>query len=439
MHGRAAAHQMHRTDAAQHLIGELRDAQVRHAVLHAGTDRSRDGRRLLVDLLEHEVRVAALFGCLHIPVRRQHRALHRLGKFIVEADALGRAHGHVALFQHAVATGILEQGRDIRRYEVFALAPAHDERAFALDCKDGVRAVPEQHSQRIAAPHLGQCFLQRPQRVAGVAAVDELDQHLGVGFALKGIAFGNQTFLEDAVIFNDAVVHDAHPRGGMRVAVHVAGLTVGSPPGVPNAAEALCQSLCGQFLAQLCQPPLALYHADAAVQSQRNPRRIVPAVLQFFQTVQQHILCAALADITNNATHTKHLHAGVPPRRKNAQPGPSASLSVYVLVWLSLKGSVAVSLPFFALLCGWSSLQPEKHPPKFSMIPLLVTLAAVTRVARRFASTGGFAFPLSAAPVGCWWLSIPHFPILCNCCATIVLSACPASGAAWAATPTGTA
>ena len=28
--------------------------------------------------------------------------------------------------------------------------------------------------------------------------------------------------------------------------------------------------------------------------------------------------------------------------------------------------------------------QPEGHPPKLSMIPLLVTLTAVTRVARRF-------------------------------------------------------
>ena len=113
-----------------------------------------------------------------------------------------------------------------------------------------------------------------------------------------------------------------------------------------------------------------------------------------------------------------------PPRRKNAQPGPSASLSVYVLVWLSLKGSVAVSLPFFALLCGWSSLQPEKHPPKFSMIPLLVTLAAVTRVARRFASTGGFAFPLPAAPVGCRWISIPHFPILSSAYFSVDLIGC---------------
>jgi len=46
---------------------------------------------------------------------------------------------------------------------------------------------------------------------------------------------------------------------------------------------------------------------------------------------------------------------------------------------------------FFALLCGWYKpwklslpFQPEEHPPKLSMIPLLVTLTAVTRVARRF-------------------------------------------------------
>jgi len=51
-------------------------------------------------------------------------------------------------------------------------------------------------------------------------------------------------------------------------------------------------------------------------------------------------------------------------------------------------------LPFFALLCGWYKprklllpFQPEEHPPKLSMIPLLVTLTAVTRVARRFSST----------------------------------------------------
>ena len=76
-------------------------------------------------------------------------------------------------------------------------------------------------------------------------------------------------------------------------------------------------------------------------------------------------------------------------RKKRAQYSCQPPVTVYVLVWLSLQGSVPVLLPVFALFCGWYSPQPEKHPPNLSMIPLLVTLTAVTRVARRFVSTGG--------------------------------------------------
>ena len=36
---------------------------------------------------------------------------------------------------------------------------------------------------------------------------------------------------------------------------------------------------------------------------------IIAAVLQLFQTIQQNILCIPFSNITNNATHTKHLHA----------------------------------------------------------------------------------------------------------------------------------
>ncbi len=123
----------------------------------------------------------------------------------------------------------------------------------------------------------------------------------------------------------------------MRVAVHVAGLTVGSPPGVPDAAEALCQSLRGQFLAQLCQPPLALYHADAAVQRKRHTGGVVPAILQLFQTIQQHVLRTALTDITNNATHTKYLQTDSPAQNAHSA-AVSFPSSFYVFVWLSFKG-----------------------------------------------------------------------------------------------------
>ena len=160
VHGRAAAHQMYRANAAQLFVRQFRDAQLRQTVLHPGADRCRDGGGLLVDLLEHKVGVAALFGGLHIPVCGQFFALHRLAELVIEADTLRRAHGHVPFFQHAVPAGILEQRRDIRSHKVFALTPAHDERAFPLDRKDSVRVVLEQHRQRVAAPHLGKRCLQ---------------------------------------------------------------------------------------------------------------------------------------------------------------------------------------------------------------------------------------------------------------------------------------
>ena len=312
MHSRTAAHQMHPANTAQHFIGQLRDAQHRQSVLHTGADRGHNGRRLLVDLLEHKVGIAALFGSFHIPVRRQLLALHRLTKFVVKADALCGADGHIPFFQHAVFPGILEQCRNIRSHKVFALAPAHDEGALLLDGVDGVRLFPEQHAQRIAAPHHRQRLPQGCQRaLLGLGAaevVDELDQHFGVRLTLEGIAFCGQALLEQAVIFNDAIVDDAHPRGRVRVAVHIAGLAMGSPAGVADAAEALCQLLRRQLFPQGGEPSFAFYHADAAVQRKRHTGGVVPAILQLFQPIQQHILCIALTDITNNAAHTKHLH-----------------------------------------------------------------------------------------------------------------------------------
>ena len=47
---------------------------------------------------------------------------------------------------------------------------------------------------------------------------------------------------------------------------------------------------------------------DVQVINNGDTARVVPAILQLFQTIQQHVLRTALTDITNNAAHTKHLH-----------------------------------------------------------------------------------------------------------------------------------
>ena len=340
VHGRAAGHKVDVPDAAQLLIAQLRDAEVGHTVLHAGADGGRDGGRLLMDLFQHEVGVAALLSGFFVPVGGQHFPLHRLAEGVVEPDAVGLDHRHVALLEDAVAAGVLEQGRNIGGHEVLALAPAHDEGALLLDGVDGVRLIPEQHAQRIAAPHQRQRLPQGCQRaLLGLGAaevVDELDQHLGVRLALKGDALGHQVGLQRAVVLDDAVVDDAHAGGGVGMAVDVAGFAVGGPAGVSDAAEALGQVFCLQLAAEHFQPALALDDVDAAFQRQRDAGGVIAAVFQLFQTVQQHFLGAALTRITYDATHTKHLHADSPARTHTA--AVSLLQSVYVLVWLSLKG-----------------------------------------------------------------------------------------------------
>src|SRR5699024_4913868 len=183
---------------------------------------------------------------------------------------------------------------------------AHDEGALPPDGEQGVGPVPEEDRQCIAAPHPGQGLGQGPQGLAVVAAVDQLDQHLGVGLADKGIPLCLQHGLQCPVVLNDAIVYDADVRGGVGVAVYVAGLPVGGPAGVPDAAVGGGQAGgCGFFQPgpQGGEPPLALDDPDAAPHRQGQPRRVVAPVFQFGQSVQQYVLGAAGAHIAYNATH----------------------------------------------------------------------------------------------------------------------------------------
>ena len=133
---------------------------------------------------------------------------------------------------------------------------AHDEGALPPDGEQGVGPVPEEDRQRVAAPHPGQGLGQGPQGLAVVAAVDQLDQHLSVGLADKGIP-----------LCLDAIVHDADVRGGVGVAVDVAGLPVGGPAGVPDATVGGGQAGGRGFFQpgpQGGETPLALDDPDAA-------------------------------------------------------------------------------------------------------------------------------------------------------------------------------
>src|SRR5699024_10206359 len=176
----------------------------------------------------------------------------------------------------------------------------------------------------------------------------------GVGLADKGIPLCLQHGLQGPVVLNDAIVYDADVRGGVGVAVDVAGLPVGGPAGVPDAAVGGGQAGGCRFFQpgpQGGEPPLALDDPDADPHRQGQPRRVVAPVFQFGQSVQQYVLGAAGAHIAYNATHKQTPLQ--PAARAGCQlPGAAQGRPVFLYVHgLLLKGSVTVLLPLFALLC----------------------------------------------------------------------------------------
>ena len=76
--------------------------------------------------------------------------------------------------------------------------------------------------------------------VAGVGALDQVDDHLGVGLGAERVALGEERFLQLAVVLDDPVQHDRELVGvaaGERVRILVGDPAVRRPARVTEAGR----------------------------------------------------------------------------------------------------------------------------------------------------------------------------------------------------------
>ncbi len=128
---RSAGHEVHAAERLRELFGDAHLARddVGGLEVDAAAQRVLDGPRLLVDLLEHEVLVAALLGLGGRPVdalgrTRDHRAVGDGG----DGQAVAPEDGHLAVLQEDHVAGVREDGGDVARGEALAFAGAEHER-----------------------------------------------------------------------------------------------------------------------------------------------------------------------------------------------------------------------------------------------------------------------------------------------------------------------
>ena len=170
---RGAARDQHAAlDVGGQVVRHL-DVELHVALLleDAAAHRVDDRLRLLVDLLQEEVLVAALLRRDRVPGDHLGRALDRLAVEGGDDAPVGGELGDLAVLEEDHAAGVLEHRRDVGRDEVLAVAEAEDDRRGALGGHQPVGLALGQDDDREralelrdgAARGLGQAEALRPR------------------------------------------------------------------------------------------------------------------------------------------------------------------------------------------------------------------------------------------------------------------------------------
>ena len=110
---RAAGDDIHLVECLHLLIRKVNGIEVNNAVLHHRIDGVTNHLRLLVNLLEHEVLVATLFGRFCIPLDFRKRLFYDLGINVIECNITLFEFGNLHVADVVNIAGIFENGRNV--------------------------------------------------------------------------------------------------------------------------------------------------------------------------------------------------------------------------------------------------------------------------------------------------------------------------------------
>ena len=160
------------------------------AVLDPGRDSLADGLRLLHNLLEHEVGIAALFRRGYIPVHHAVLFLHR-HQFVVEhINGVCRQHGDLSVVHVGHIPGVLDDGRDVGGNEVAVFSIAQNQRTVLPGSDECVGVIRADDAEGIGPLDPPQHTAHGLQHIMALVIVvfQQLGHYLRVCVGLEGDA-----------------------------------------------------------------------------------------------------------------------------------------------------------------------------------------------------------------------------------------------------------
>ena len=269
-----------------------------------------DSLWLFIDLLQHEMRVAAFFSSFCAPLDFLDLLLDRLAFGIEEGNAILLYDGQLAVVQDIDLSGMVDDGRDVGGDEILAIAKTDDERIVLLRADDGVRHRLIHDDEAVGAFDHGKDLADGGEEVSVIHLFEKVCHDFGVGIRLEDMAFVDQLLLERHVVFDDAIVYDDEMimAVAMRMGIPIRWLSVRRPAGMPDA-DVSGERMRLQCGFQICQTTFFLFDRDRTFVIDGDASRIIAAIFEASQPIDQKTGRFAAAHITYNTTHTVFLLA----------------------------------------------------------------------------------------------------------------------------------
>jgi hypothetical protein len=274
---------------------------------HPTRDRLAQRFGLLVDLLEHEVVVAALLRRLGRPVD------DRDGTFLGCARDVGDRHarrpqvGDIALLEEYHAIGVGEDGGDVAGQERLPVGEPDDERHVLAGADEPV-SLPAMHDgDRVGPLDNAQRRTHGIGEVALVGLLDEVGKGLGVRLRRQPMAARLEPVAELPEVLDDPVVDDRDIAGAVLVGmgVEIVRATVRGPAcvGEPDGGMRRAIRDRGLEIGQLAGP--LLDEQVPTVIDERDPGRIVAAVFQAPEPLDENGARLSGPRVSNDAAHVR--------------------------------------------------------------------------------------------------------------------------------------
>ena len=275
---------------------------------------------LLVDLLEHEVLVAALLGGLGRPVDGRHGALARGAVHVGDGHAPRPQVGHVAILEEDDPVGVGEDRRDVGGEKGLAVAETDDERHVLAGADQPVALADVHDREGVRTLELAEGVTDGIGEVALVRLLDEVGDRLRVGLRGEDVAARLESVAQLAEVLDDPVVDDRDGARAvaMRMGVQVVRPAVRRPAGVGQPDRGVGRAIGegGLEVDQLARP--LLDEQVAGVVDEGDPGRIVAAVLEPLEPLDEDGARLPRTRVADDAAHTvkSSARAAGPPVRR---------------------------------------------------------------------------------------------------------------------------